>query len=360
MRVVTTLCVVVLLLSFAAHGLARPETEFKVFQFPANQIPRIDGDTSDWDAVPDDYAIGLDQLNDTERGHGVDLDPKDFDLSVKVGWVKGLNRLYFLYEAYDDCWDFDRPDLSQDIFELVVDGDLSGGPFIKHMSPHREQLGLEELHFTMHGVHAQNYHIFTPAKDKDWAMVWGGQPWIKDFPWANAAYAYDFKSGESGKLTMEFWITPFDHAPYEGPGRAIVTELMANERIGMSWCVLEYDNHEERFHLFANLAHDTEMIRNADALCAFRLMPLEDRFREPVEADWSFKVIDMDRRLVAFQDASHGEITRWHWDFGDGQTSGEQHPLHQYQKAGEWVVILDVEGPKGTARRGKVWDVVTK
>jgi PKD repeat protein len=66
----------------------------------------------------------------------------------------------------------------------------------------------------------------------------------------------------------------------------------------------------------------------------------------------------MSRRLVAFQDQSEGEITSWKWDFGDGTTSTERHPVHQYQKAGEkYVVILDVEGPAGKSRHSKVWDV---
>ena len=44
--------------------------------------------------------------------------------------MKGLNRLYFLYEGYDNYWDFAAPGLHNDIFEVVVDGDLSGGPLI--------------------------------------------------------------------------------------------------------------------------------------------------------------------------------------------------------------------------------------
>ena len=40
-------------------------------------------------------------------------DPKDLDIKVKVGWVKGLNRLYFLYEAYDNYWDFAEPGSAQ-------------------------------------------------------------------------------------------------------------------------------------------------------------------------------------------------------------------------------------------------------
>jgi len=33
---------------------------------------------------------------------------------------------------------------------------------------------------------------------------------------------------------------------------------------------------------------------------------------------------------------------------------------HNYEKAGEWTVVLTVEGPEGTSIRSKVWDVVTK
>ena len=122
--------------------------------------------------------------------------------------MKDLNRLYFLYEAYDDFWDFEGIDLHNDIFEIVVDGDRSGGPLIKSMNPSKDILKPYKLHFKFHGVHAQNYHIITPAQGKDWTMVWGCQPWIKDMPWANAAYAFDFKPGESGNLVFEFWINP--------------------------------------------------------------------------------------------------------------------------------------------------------
>ncbi len=46
-------------------GLERPEVEFKVFQFPADKIPHIDGNAEDWSVVPDSYAIGMDQLRET-------------------------------------------------------------------------------------------------------------------------------------------------------------------------------------------------------------------------------------------------------------------------------------------------------
>lgn len=338
-------------------GLERPEVEYKIFQFPANQIPRIDGDAADWAVVPESYAIGSDQLLQTVEGLDDEHDPKDLDVKVKVGWVKGLNQLYFLYEAYDDYWDFAAPDLHNDIFEVVVDGDLSGGPLIRQFHPNAKLKDKLEAHGLFHGVHAQNYHIFTPAEGKDWTMVWGSQPWIKDLPWANAAYKYDFKHKGNGKLTLEFFITPFDFAPPE-PERAVPSKLAENKVIGMSWAILDYDDEKaERYKGFWNLSHKTTMYGDASDLVAFRLMPLEERFRKPVEADWSFVVLRPEERVVAFRDLSHGEITAWRWDFGDGTKSTERHPVHTFARPGEFVVVLEVEGPKGKARRSKVWDV---
>ena len=87
---------VVCLLVSPATALERPDVTFKVFQFPPDMIPRIDGNTDDWAMVPDSYAIGMDQLEDTEApgGHGTERDPKDLDVKVKVGWVKGFCLLY--------------------------------------------------------------------------------------------------------------------------------------------------------------------------------------------------------------------------------------------------------------------------
>ncbi|GEM_PF-6257464 len=69
----------------------RPGVEFKVFHFPASQIPRIDGKVDDWA-----------------------MDRKD----------------------------------------LEVDGSLSGGPFITHMPPVKDY-DPKGAHFTFHGMQAQ-------------------------------------------------------------------------------------------------------------------------------------------------------------------------------------------------------------
>jgi len=332
---------------------------FQVFQFPADKIPVINGKSDDWALVPESYAVGMDQLWDDSRKHST-ADPSNLDVKVKVGWVKGLNRLYFLYEAYDDYWDFSLPGLHNDTFELIVDADQSGGPFIDRFHPNKSLDSLD-AYFSFHGVHAQNYHIFTPAVGKDWTLVWGSQPWIKELPYANAASDFQFKAGEKGKLTLEFWITPFDYAGAEGPSRAVESVLVENKNIGLCWAVIDYDDVRSAGNNgFWNLSKEHTMYGNASYSLPFKLMPLESRFRKAVEANWSFQVLNATERQVTFRDESYGDIRSWRWDFGDQTSSTEQHPVHQYKKRGKYIVTLYVKGPKGEDRRAKVWDVVVR
>jgi PKD domain len=361
-------------ISVPVAALEKPAVTYQVFQFPADKIPRVDGETGDWDMLPESYVVGTDQLWDDTKKHAAP-DPKTLDVKVRVGWVKGLNRLYFLYEAYDDYWDFSQPGLHNDTFEIVVDGDASGGPLIdkghkEFWSPAHvgvsaatadERIGDDAAHWAVHGVQAQNYHIFTPAVNKDWTMAWGAPTWTKELPWANAAYKFDFKPGQPGKLVLEFWVTPFDYAGPEGPERAVESVLSENKIVGLGWAIIDYDDVQSRGNNgFWNLSPKHTMYGDASELCAFRLMPMEPALQPAVRAQWSWSVVDMQRRLVAFKDVSIGAITEWKWDFGDGSTSTEQHPQHAYAKPGNYVVVLDVTSPAGTSRRSKVWDVQLK
>ena len=332
---------------------------YKIYQFPADMIPRIDGKTDDWENFPEEYIVGTDQLWD-DLEHYPTSDPKNLDVKVKVAWVKGLNRLYFLYQAYDDYWDYTLPGLHNDIFEIVVDGDASGGPLIDEQHPDQD-LPWEQRYFGYHGIHAQNYHIFTPAVGKDWALAWGSQPWIKNLPYSNIAYNFDFKPGESGKLIAEFWITPFDYAGAEGPERAVESKLYDGKKIGLTWAIIDYDDvNDESKKGFWNLSKNHKMYGNSTLGTLFTLMPLEEKYLKPFEAKWDFVVIDSDKRKVAFKDESRGKISKWHWDFGDGESSTEQNPIHTYKEAGKYIVVLNIEGPAGKSRMSKVWDVAVK
>jgi PKD repeat protein len=51
-------------------------------------------------------------------------------------------------------------------------------------------------------------------------------------------------------------------------------------------------------------------------------------------------------QTITFTDAST-QATLWHWDFGDGDTSSAQNPVHTFADTGSYTVVLTVEGPCG-------------
>ncbi len=357
------------------HALERPDMEFKVFQFPHNMIPRIDGNSEDWDIVPEEYKYGNDLMINllAKEGESNKVDPGDFRCTVCVGWVKGFNRLYILYEAYDDYWEFRSPSVIDNIhivndkFELSVDTDLSGGSFIWRdyykkelvrdfgVPPQKNSLG-------------QNYHFMTPNRGKSLALMWNAPAWLIKFPYTNCEYSYDFKTGESGNLFMECWITTYDYASFKGPEYSSQAQLKENDIIGLSWLIGDLDGGIRREDKYS-LSHDNAQIHNGSALCAFRLMPLEKDFLEAIKADFTFKVIDSDLKIVAFKDCSDGEITSWLWDFGDGTASTEQNPVHlykypvitgDYRNSYSYFVTLQVESSEGKSLYESCLEVIIK
>lgn len=66
------------------------------------------------------------------------------------------------------------------------------------------------------------------------------------------------------------------------------------------------------------------------------------------EASISLDVSGTAPFTVQFRDTSQGPVTSCQWDFGDGASSTEQNPAHEYTKAGTFSVRLTVSGPGGT------------
>lgn len=63
------------------------------------------------------------------------------------------------------------------------------------------------------------------------------------------------------------------------------------------------------------------------------------------EADFDYLIIDLG---VAFVDLSTNDPILWNWDFGDGEMSTEQNPIHVYPEDGSYLVCLtatNIGGP---------------
>lgn len=80
--------------------------------------------------------------------------------------------------------------------------------------------------------------------------------------------------------------------------------------------------------------------------CAGQLHP---RVFPPPIADFSVSPEQGTAPLnVTFTDVSSGDISNWHWDFGDGQFSSDPKPNHTYTIAGNYTVSLAIMGSGGS------------
>ena len=78
----------------------------------------------------------------------------------------------------------------------------------------------------------------------------------------------------------------------------------------------------------------------------------------PPVADFSVNTQLTCTGLIEFTDESTGTPTEWLWDFGDGNTSDVQDPVHQYTEYGDYTVSLMVANEFGTDTIQKI-DFIT-
>ncbi|NQT27469.1 PKD domain-containing protein [candidate division KSB1 bacterium] len=62
---------------------------------------------------------------------------------------------------------------------------------------------------------------------------------------------------------------------------------------------------------------------------------------------------------VQFSDQSTGQVSVWIWEFGDGETSSDQHPIHTYQDADTFDVTLTVTGLGGESTKKRTGYIIS-
>lgn len=326
---------------------------YKCFQFPDNRLPVIDGDLSDWELVGDEYAQDTYGLIEYNRKIGRGYDPHNMDVRVRTGYNVSANRIYVAVEYWDDFHNFDRVVTdgkalgNDDIFELVVDADNSGGDFID---------GLDPRHMS---THTQNYHIYFHERDGEHVWVWGPQHWLGEAPYAQWASRYGKPHGSAGLSTLEFYVTPFNYAHPAGSRLSAPSQLAVGDTIGLDYSILDRDDDEGQVVKFWALADTVLMYRDADFLPDYVLAPMEQKLSVLPVVDFRSRAPGaQDPRAVQFANLSSGEVSGFKWDFGDGEESADREPLHRYQRAGRYTVTLEARNAQGSCRKRKLDYVV--
>ena len=195
---------------FSTSSAHQPEGEiFFVVQFPDAVVPTIDGESSDWDIVPGNYAIGIDKLYDpsqfqeAERG-GADV--SDMNITHRVGWNDNLNKLYFVTTVFDNVHNTDRADpgpfYKDDALEVEVNMDHSA-----REDQNTEVANRIAYKFAVPPIEGAYAFSRPIAGVTEW--LFPGSEWL-DFGWSFTGEEF----GES-TYTYELSLTPFESFPLD-------------------------------------------------------------------------------------------------------------------------------------------------
>lgn len=87
---------------------------------------------------------------------------------------------------------------------------------------------------------------------------------------------------------------------------------------------------------------------NSNTITKTDLISVADSAPAPVAGFTATPTSGQAPLTVNFADQSTGTISEYAWDFGDGSTSSEQNPTHDFVTSGTYAVTLTVTGPGGT------------
>jgi hypothetical protein len=260
---------------------------FKIFQFPDDHVPSMDGSFSDWDKVPADYFLDY-ILHEEKHRDGAAHDTTDHHIiRAAVGWNDRLNRLYFIAEVYDDVWRFSHPSTDSldtphsrmtgahvhgnDIWEIVVDADHAGDRVINFSEE-------PEAEFRYRSAYTQNYHLYIPPLNGHyWHWLWGKALWTKREEFSAFGWSGDVKHLGAGRVVYECYLTPFDDLHPDGPEHSEMHDLQESAIIGLSWGFLDADDKDDTYDAFWSLNKQQKIYCSGEFLADFKLMPLESK-----------------------------------------------------------------------------------
>lgn len=96
------------------------------------------------------------------------------------------------------------------------------------------------------------------------------------------------------------------------------------------------------------------VVRNANGIDQIERIDYITVYPSPVadfEADLRLGCMPVSVKFTDHSSTPSGTITKWEWEFGDGETSSQQNPSHTYTTTGFYTVSLRVTSSNGCVRR---------
>jgi hypothetical protein len=230
-------------------------------------------------------------------------------------YVNTSGSVQYLY-----IYDFDRcSGLLHNQFEMRLEGEImiyQGMAF----SPNSRYLFV--------GVDAWDlyqYDLWAPDIEASRVLVDTNDGYVEP-GWFNATFG-PMMPGPDGRIYM---------IPISGSSRAVHVIDRPNE-LGKAAKLLQH-----------HITLQTSNARSVQNFPNYRLGPLDGTSCDTLGLDnhpiswWRHEVEAEDPQEIRFTDLSCFRPEVWHWDFGDGEISSEQHPIHTYPSPGLYYACLTV------------------
>jgi predicted peptidase len=192
------------------------------------------------------------------------------------------------------------------------------------------------------------YHVGTSALDE---QVTGYFDLAYSLP-EYFLYADSIRKLYREDFTRNEWITLFKHELSNG--RPMIVSGGTPEG-GGHWFICDGYNADDEFHFimgwggrgdgYYDIDNPNGYSEGADIVIG--VMPRGHEFVPDFVADKS----ETEPGMVTFENTTWqltNEVLSWHWDFGDGTTSSEKNPVHQYNDSGYFTVRLTVNSRERT------------
>jgi hypothetical protein len=262
-----------------------PGEVFFAFHFPANAVPAMDGDLSDWNMVPADiFEISVENgwIQETVRGDaGNDL--SDFNARSMWAWNEEANRVYSMVSVVDELLNNNREDPTRynwdDDWHFVMDADHSGGDmFANEWNDLESEEEKRELFFTtgrlwqIHVPPIDGYYAFTYIEATDWLTT--GQelpfPEFVEIGWARSG-----ATGGPGTYAYEIKLTPWEVWDWDGPGASTIVDLNVGSVIHVGSLAKDYDANDGRYDGSYDFPPVHNVWRNANLMADMELLPVD-------------------------------------------------------------------------------------
>ncbi|MDR0573384.1 MAG: hypothetical protein LBG96_05040 [Tannerella sp.] len=224
---------IIFIFIFLQYGIAYGQ--FKAVHIPDSMLVKMktDGDTSDWDWVPEKYLITEHLMN-----KNVSTDNNFWKCRIKVGWSDLNQKLYIMARVSDDVFmTTNSIYYTNDCMQFVINADNGSGRYG------------EQVNITKYTIQCA---LMPPTDKSSQLLINVGPDWMQEKQYIDRVVKqYKNKEGEY-ETVYEICLSLWDKWEYEGPEYSSPARLYPFKKIRLAIVFNDSDTPDNRFTEWTN------------------------------------------------------------------------------------------------------------